>query len=191
MNGPHGGREALPHAALFEALGIVLLCFGWFVLGSVDAVSTWRPGNPTPGTAFTNARFVALVVVEIVMGTAALAVLRSRHYPLHTLYPHPSWRGVLVGGGLYLCATVIDAIVLPLVPHPAVTPLDEMVAGAHVTWPAAVLLSLVNGTYEEVFLLGYLVGDAVRRGARHLLPAHGQVVPCGDGTRHRRHGGLR
>jgi membrane protease YdiL (CAAX protease family) len=42
-------------------------------------------------------------------------------------------------------------------------PIARMMDGATVTMPTIVLFAMVNGTYEEVFLLGFLM-----RGLRHF-----------------------
>lgn len=160
--------KTLPHAAPFEALGMVMLCFGWFILASLDTVSNWRADSAVYAAsshAFTDTRFVVLLVAELTMGSLALLVLKARGYPLRTLVPQPSWRGLLAGASLYLGATLLITLVLPLVPHPSDTPLDRILAGAHLSWPVVVAVSLANGVYEEVFLLGYLMRGLRRYGA--------------------------
>jgi membrane protease YdiL (CAAX protease family) len=157
-----------PHAAPFEALGIVLICFGWFILGSLQALQALRGAGTGHGASaaggFTDTGFVTLLVWELVLGAAALMVLHARRYPLHALAPQPSWMGALVGVGLYVCVVLLVTFVQPLVP-PAASAIAEMVAGAHVSGPVVVLVSIVNGTYEEVFLLGYLMRGMRRHGA--------------------------
>jgi membrane protease YdiL (CAAX protease family) len=156
--------EALPHAEPLEALGIVALCFGWFILSSVASVSTWSAYAPALTGDFNDASFTAMVVFELMMGAVAIGVLWARRYPLHMLAPQPSWRGALVGVGLYLCTIVLDTIAWHLAPHTGATPFDDMMARAHVSWPCLLLLALVNGTYEEVFLLAYLMRGLRRYG---------------------------
>jgi membrane protease YdiL (CAAX protease family) len=174
MNSPHrhpphprDAVAAAPHAAPFEALGMVLLCFGWFIVVSLSSVAAWRPG--AAGQAFSDGAFIGLIVFELVLAAAAIAVLQLRGYPLQALYPRPSWSGALIGIGLYLGARVAIALVMPLVPHPAGTPIAEMVAEAQVSLSTLVPLAIVNGTYEEVFLLAYLMRGLRRYGASTAL----------------------
>jgi membrane protease YdiL (CAAX protease family) len=146
---------ALPHATLAEALGIVAICFGWFILASVQAVSAHGPGAAN-STGFSNAGLDAMLVLELILGAAAMAVLWARRYPLHSLWPRASWRGVPVALGLYLCVIALVWVAALLVPDPSRYPIADIMKQTHVTWSSVIPVSLVNGTYEEVFLLGYL-----------------------------------
>jgi membrane protease YdiL (CAAX protease family) len=168
MKEPLDAAQATPHAAPFEALCMVLLCFGWFIVGSLQSLAAWQAGAGS-GRGFNDSSFAALLVTELVLATAAMAVLRMRGYPLHALYPRPSWSGALSGAGLYLGTTVLITIVLPLVPHPADTPLADMVAKAHVSLSTLLPIAVVNGTYEEVFLLAYLMRGLRRYGTSTAL----------------------
>lgn len=163
----HKARElesGPPHADAREAIGIILICFGWFMLGSVQAVLAWRPGSDA-GTGFSNAGFDAMLVVELVLAAVALTVLAARHYPVQTLWPRASWRGALEGAGLYLCVVALCQLGALLVPQEAGRPLAEILEKTSVSWSSVIPISLVNGTYEEVFLLGYLMRGLRRHGA--------------------------
>jgi membrane protease YdiL (CAAX protease family) len=165
---PSSSLPAAPHAAPIEALGMVLLCFGWFIVSSLTSLAAWRPGSGG-GRVFSDSAFTGLMAVELVLAAAAMAVLQARGYPLRSLYPRPSWSGALIGAGLFLGARIAIALVLPLVPHPAETPLEDIVASAHVSLPVLIPLAIVNGVYEEVFLLGYLTRGLRRYGASTAL----------------------
>lgn len=169
------GHDPLPHATSIEALGIVAICFGWFIAASLQSTMAWMSGGDVGSAindnAFNDGRLLALVVVELILGAVAVAVLAARRYPLRTLIPRPSWSGTLAGTGLYLCVLLLLAIVTPLVPHLPGTPVERMLANAHVSHSTAVMLALVNGTYEEVFLLGYLMRGLRRHGASTAIGA--------------------
>lgn len=156
--------QSPPHAAPFEALGIVVLCFGWFILGSLQAASAWRPEAGTGG-GFTNGGFDALVVIELILGTSAIAVLGMRGYPLQSLMPRPSWFGALWGAGLYAAVIVLDAVIQPLLPGGVGAPVIDMLDQTRAAWSSIVPMALVNGAYEEIFLLGYLMRGVRRYGA--------------------------
>jgi membrane protease YdiL (CAAX protease family) len=164
---PRDAAAVAPHARPFEALGMVLLCFGWFIVASLSALQNWRPGSG--GHAFTDNSFIAMIVLELVLAATAIAVLQARGYPLRTLYPQPSWSGALIGVGLVSGARAVIMLVIPLVPHPAGMPIEEMTANAHVSLATLVPLSIVNGAYEEVFLLAYLMRGLRRYGASTAL----------------------
>lgn len=166
MNEPSSTAET-PHAAPLEALGMMLLCFGWFIVSSLQSLGAYRGGAGAQG--FSDSLLGAVLMTELVFGAAAIAVLQARGYPLRTLYPQPSWFGALVGAGLYLGAGALSTLALKLAPQVAGTPIAEMAARANVSLPAVLLVSVVNGAYEEVFLLGYLMRGLRRYGASTVL----------------------
>ena len=168
MKDPLDAADAPPHAGPIEALGIVLLCFGWFIVGSLQSLAAWQAGAGR-GRAFSDGSLAGLLVIELVLAAAAMAVLRARGYPLQALCPRPSWSGAFSGAGLYLGASLLITLVLPLVPHPADTPIGKMMAGAHVSLSTLIPVALVNGTYEEMFLLAYLMRGLRRYGASTAL----------------------
>jgi membrane protease YdiL (CAAX protease family) len=167
MNKLRGAADAPPHATPLEALGMVLLCFGWFIVASLQSVAAWKPGASAQG--FSDNMLAGVLGTELVFGAVAVAVLQARRYPLRTLYPQPSWSGALAGAALYLVATTLATLAMKLAPQPAGMPITEMAAQAHVTLPMVTLLSIVNGAYEEVFLLGYLMRGLRRYGASTAL----------------------
>jgi membrane protease YdiL (CAAX protease family) len=167
MNKPRATADVLPHSAPLEALGIVVLCFGWFIVSSLQSVAAWQSGASARG--FSDNILVSVVLTELIFGAVAIAVLQARGYPLRTLYPRPSWSGVFLGAGLYLGATALATLAMTLAPHPAGLPIEEMAVRAQVSLPVVMLLSIVNGTYEEVFLLGYLMRGLRRYGASTAL----------------------
>jgi membrane protease YdiL (CAAX protease family) len=167
MNKPIGTVDVPPHSAPLEALGMVMLCFGWFIISSQVSLAAWQAGGSARG--FSDNTLASVVVIELIFGAVAIAVLQARGYPLRTLYPQPSWSGVFLGAGLYLGATALARLAMELAPHPAGMPIDEMAAQAQVSLPVIMLVSIVNGAYEEVFLLGYLMRGLRRYGASTAL----------------------
>jgi membrane protease YdiL (CAAX protease family) len=168
MNKPLDTAGAPPHATPFEAIGMVLLCFGWFIVASLQSLAAWQAGAGS-GRGFDDSSLTGLLLVELVLATAAMAVLQARGYPLQALYPRPSWSGALSAAGLYMGAGVLVNIVLRLVPHPAGAPLADLVAKAHLSLTTIISVAVVNGIYEEVFLLGYLMRGLRRYGASTAL----------------------
>ncbi len=166
-NDLRGAADAPPHATPLEALGMVMLCFGWFIVSSLQSVTAWKAGARTQG--FSDNMLGAIVVTELIFGAVAVAVLQARRYPLWMLAPRPSWSGALIGTGLYLGATLLATLAMKLVPQQAGLPIAEMAAHAQVSLPTILLLSIVNGAYEEIFLLGYLMRGLRRYGASTAL----------------------
>lgn len=167
MNKPSGTVNVPPHSAPLEALGIVVLCFGWFIVSSLQSLAAWQAG--ASARVFSDHTLASVVVTELIFGAVAIAVLQARGYPLRALYPRPSWSGAFLGAGLYLGATALARLAMELAPHPARMPVEEMAAQAQVSLPVIMLVSVVNGAYEEVFLLGYLMRGLRRYGASTAL----------------------
>jgi membrane protease YdiL (CAAX protease family) len=136
-----------------EAFGIVTLCFGWFIVGSAYAVSVGFQGG-----SFSEAGVVGLVGLEVVLAIAALYVLASRGFDVASLYPRPSLIGVLAGllvsaiafGAAWAATSAFDWSYYS-------QPLERLMGGSPIGLQALVLLGIVNGTYEEIFLLGFLL----------------------------------
>lgn len=136
-----------------EALAVTALCFGWAILSSIQAVAR---GFESRG--FSDAGLINIVVFELMFGAAALGLLRWRGYGVATLRPVPNWHDARSGVVLYLATLVVHfALVLPFGSDASSQPIDRMVETATVSWPAVVLMAVVNGTYEEIFLLGFLL----------------------------------
>lgn len=154
-----------PHAAPSEAIGIVMVCFGWFIFASLSLLSSWRPGN---APAITDNAIGGGLASQLILGAMALLLLWGRGYPLHSLYPKPSWRGVLEGAALFIGAALVCKSALLLLPEYP-TPVDDMLAANQASWPVIVLSVVVNSVYIEVFLLGYLMRGLRRYGASIAL----------------------
>ncbi len=149
---PHPTPKPRP----FEAALIVTICFGWFIATSVATVIAGFPAQA--GGAFTDGSLIWLVALEIVLGSLALVVLRARGYALADLLPTPTARGCVEGLLVFVVAAIAWSLVSRLVPAAEFErqPITDMVVNRHVTLPAIIALAMVNGLYEETFLLGYL-----------------------------------
>jgi len=152
------------HPAYGEVATLIAISFGWFMLASVLAV---LDGFPVSAAPFSDTSLIGLIVTELVLGVLALGYLRYRGYVLQELLPRPGWRGclegaLLCGAGIAAC-TVVDAL-LPARPG-AVEPVAQMLANARPTMIVVLAVSVLNGLYEETFLLGYLVRGFASFGA--------------------------
>lgn len=145
----HGSRTT---TTPLEASAIVAICFGLLIWQSLHAVASGFQSSP-----FTDAGAYWLLALEIVLGSVALLVLYARGFAVESLYPTPTLRGALVGVALYGIA-VLTAMVseAPFASAATPQPIDSMVSDARLTMGAIVALAVVNGTFEEVFLLGFL-----------------------------------
>lgn len=156
-----------PAPSLGEACLLIAICFGWFILVSIDAVLR---GFPTSGS-FSDANLVSLMVLECFLGILALAFLRHRGYSIAELLPSPTWRGSASGlllalGAFFACWFVEQAFSSRQLES---QPIVEIVNNAKPSLLVALLLSMLNGLYEETFLLGYLVRGFASAGASFAL----------------------
>lgn len=134
-----------------EAAITAAICFGPFVLFSLQAMQAGFPQ-----ARFSDSSNGWMVGIELVLAAGALIYLHLRGFELVSLYPEPTLKDSLLGLGLFVLCWVGGAIAMALCYTPGAVDsvefsFDGMSAGA------LVALAIVNGTYEEVFLLGVLV----------------------------------
>jgi len=151
-----------------DCVVVSAICFGWFILVSAQSVASGFPSD-----ALTDASLLDLMAREAGFAAGALGYLHLRGYKLAQLMPAPTSVGTLSGLGLYV-ATVfmswpIEAAVSAA--YHAPQPIDDMVATARLSIVPIVATSVVNGIYEEVFLLGYLQRALERSGAVFAISA--------------------
>ena len=152
---------------LVDLVVVVIICFGWPIVGSVWAMLAGFPAPP-----FNDAAFAGVVVEELILGGVALAYLRLRGHELAALVPRPTALGSLVGLGLYALTALIfwAAYWLAGTPETSAEPIEKMIAAGSVSLPWLLAGSIVNGLFEEVFLTGYLL--------RALIP-YGVIIAIG------------
>ncbi|WP_052134430.1 CPBP family intramembrane glutamic endopeptidase [Collimonas arenae] len=136
-----------------EAFAISVICFGWAIYSSIQAVSAGFNGG-----AFTDANLMSTTVIEIIFGGIAFLILYVRGFAISTLYPTPSLTGIAVGIATYVVALgAVWIFTVPFTSSQGAQPIDSMVAQASVSLSTVVLSALINGAYEEIFLLGFLL----------------------------------
>ena len=155
------------HPPYSEATLLVAISFGWFILLSVLAVVN---GFPTSAT-FTDSSLASIALVEIVFGMMALTFLNFRGYRLSELLPSSSWRGCLEGVALCAVALLACRAAAMLIPfqHDEIQPIAQIMANAKPSLGVVIVVSMLNGLYEETFLLGYLVRGFASIGASFAL----------------------
>ena len=147
-----------PPATLTLVFAIAAICFGYPIYSSVTAVSSGIGVLP-----FTDGAFILVALVELVLASVALVVLRVCRYPLRSLVPRPSWRDGAIGVALYLLAIVASQLAtLPFESYARSQPIRQLLEQSQVTLAGVIPMALVNGTYEEVFLLGFLMRGLLR-----------------------------
>ena len=138
-----------------EALAVVAVCFGWPILLSLHAVLA---GFRVDQGGFSDAGLLSLVVYELAFAVVAITLLRHRGYDVASLRPGPSWIDTGLGVLLALAAGMAGMLAMaPFATAHAQQPIEEMMRRAVVSPPTVLLVAVVNGTFEEVFLLGFLM----------------------------------
>lgn len=136
-----------------EAAGISTLCFGWFAAASLAVVS-----SGFRNAAFSEQSFYGLMLFELVVGAMAIYLLRSRGFSTGSLYPSPSVAGMGIGAIVYAVALLASlAVTSPFGGGGYEEPLEDLMSGQSISLATLVALGIVNGSYEEIFLLGFLV----------------------------------
>src|SRR5262245_60442951 len=135
-----------------EAIAVVIICFGMMIWRSTQAVLAGFPSYP-----LTDDAMLWLVADELVLTAVALLLLRTRGFAVATLYPSPSMSGAAHGIGLFLATWLIsDAAVTPFSTG-GLQPIESMVSEAALSLWVVILVAVINATFEEIFLLGFLV----------------------------------
>ena len=99
-----------------------------------------------------------MVATELVLAAIALCFLQARRYAISSLFPAPTLQGCAAGIGLFFATWVVGwLLTAPFVGGLSEQPIDRMVQDANLSLPVVVLMAMVNGTYEEIFLLGFLL----------------------------------
>lgn len=158
MSGAGNGR-----AQGIDAAVVVLLCFGLFIVESLSMAysnAAWAQG-----AVVTDASLVGLMVQECVLGAMALAYLHLRGYRLGTHLPRPTAVGTAIGAMLYGAVALAIWVLWWLTgPTQAVEPIEVMLAQAQFSIPAIIAVAIVNGAYEEFFMLGIVMPLLARGG---------------------------
>lgn len=147
-------------SSLVEITIVSFLCFGLFIFVSLGAIA----GGNVEQQHFADASLLSVAVVEAFLAALALGFLRLRKYPLGRLRPTPSRLDTAIGIGLFASgyvATVLAYLLFAPGTDTSSQPISRMLAESHRSFLVVLVVSAVNGLYEETFLLGYLM-DALR-----------------------------
>jgi len=144
-----------------EALVVTGVCFGWAIWTSLGAVL----GGYRDGAGFSDAGMYGMVVIELICAAVALTILYMRRYDVATLVPEVTLRDTLLGLALMFVGNWLAWIVTgPFYAGQGEQPIERILQATTVSGPAVLVLGFVNGTFEEVFLLGFLQRGLQRHG---------------------------
>lgn len=149
-----------------EALVVTGICFGWAIWTSLAAVF----GGYRDGGGFSDAAMYGMVVIELVCAAIALAILYVRRYDVASLVPEVTLRDTLLGLALMFVGNWLAWVVTgPFYAGHGEQPIERILQATTVTGPAVLVMGFVNGTFEEVFLLGFLQRGLQKHGLSTAL----------------------
>jgi uncharacterized protein len=107
---------------------------------------------------FDDSKFFQLVCYELCAGWMVYHFLRKNGWVLNRDALDVSWSTTAAGGLLLMVATLLYGITykIGLSLGGSAQPLYDISASITVSWPLAAIASMVNGTYEELFLVGFV-----------------------------------
>lgn len=127
--------------------------------------------NGFPLLKFTDRALLDLVAVELVTAAVALAFLYLCGWRQRDFQFDRDWRLGMVGAALFLVTVAVNVFyeTVARTVIPGAEMLAQIVDASVVSWPVVALVSLVNGVYEEYFLLHYLVEANASHGLAFAL----------------------
>jgi len=149
-----------------EAATVATICFGLFIVWSIQAVLAGFPQ-----ATFSDASNVTTVVIEVVLAACALVYLRGRDFDIASLYPRPDWRGAVAGTVLYAAVFLAGYVVTAPFAGEDGTAGTVAFSYSSMSMSTTILVAMVNGTFEEVFLLGVLARSLRGHGASIAIGA--------------------
>ena len=155
-------------AQWIDAAVVTFICFGIFIVESVAMAYAGAPSGPAD--VATDASLITMIVQEVMLGSIALMYLHLRGYHLLAFVPRPNARDTAIGAVLYAgLAIAIWLLWLLIDSAPTAEPIDVLVEQAQFSIPAIIAVAIVNGAYEEFFLLGFVMPMLARRGGSFAI----------------------
>jgi uncharacterized protein len=136
-----------------EFLIVAAVCWGWFAFRSIRIAAGDAHLEP-----FNNAHAVRLLSLELALGTAAFVFLLARGWSRRDFPVQITWTASGAGFLLLLLGFLVNgaAVDIGRLLGGSVEQLKEISQLTSVSFPAAAAVSIVNGSFEELFLLGYI-----------------------------------
>jgi len=125
-----------------------------------------------PSMKFTDRALLELAVLELITAATTLGFLYWRGWRQREFRFDRNWRLTVAGVVLFVVAAAINVVYETLARGviPGSEMLAQIVDTSIVSWPVVIVVSLVNGVYEEYFLTHYLV---------EAIASHGVVFALG------------
>jgi uncharacterized protein len=143
-------------SAVQEAALITTIFAGWFIFVAMWVVFA---GFPAGQGAWDDGAAIGLVVFECIAFAVAALVLRWRGWQLRDFLFWITWRDALIALLLLVATQLANVLVWQTVSSrfDDGSILRDLAQPAAMSFGAALLMSIVNGTFEEFFLCRYLI----------------------------------
>jgi uncharacterized protein len=144
-------------SAIQEAVVVTTIFVGWFIYGSLWVMLAGYPAGLASG--YNDAAAISLVIWECAMFAIGALVLYWRGWKAGDFLFPLGWRHVLPALLLLALDWLINALIWETIGSRLEdgSLLRTLAQTDSVSFGAAVLLSAVNGTFEEFFLCRYLI----------------------------------
>ena len=109
--------------------------------------------------------------MELIFGGLALLFLRFCGYSVRELLPTPTLKGCIHGAILCIVVIIGWLLIEPIFSYrlQEPDPISIIVSNARPSLTYVIALSILNGLYEEFFLLGYLIRGFAAKGASFAI----------------------
>ena len=146
---------------------VLVILWGWFAVRSISVGF----GPSEPSVAFDDSTLIQLVVYEALAGAIACWILKRHGWILDPRSIGPSWELTAAGGLLLLLAYVLEqvSIGVAMAFQWNAQPLREIALASRPSWPAVLVASAVNGTYEELVLVRFIFAALEREGLSFVI----------------------
>jgi len=152
--------QALPLAAEFAI--VILGGFGVFILSTfLSLLTATTASNPDSTWWYSGGHLISLIIYDVLVGAALFAFLRARGWSLERLGVRFGAVDTLIGFGLaalalvaawaiFWAVTTVSPAAGQALSAPGVTPRGFGLA-------TAIIVSIVDAIFEEIFVCGYVV----------------------------------
>ncbi len=138
-------------STLADRVIVTALCFGVFIWSSLHTAAAGFPA----ATA-TDHGLASLIAIELGLALLALVYLHMRGHDLRLLLPVPSAHGMLAGIALFAACLAASRLMEFAFAGAPAHAMHDLLADGRVSFLPLAATALINGVYEETFLLGFL-----------------------------------
>jgi uncharacterized protein len=137
-----------------EFIIVFIGAFGFFLFGAISAYVSHKNT-----TELTNRYLILMPIYEVIVFSILAWFLNQRDWNLVRVGLIPNWKSTLAGIGLAVLAYILSIlnwiVFSPLFPDALIQ--SKAISGLQLNLALIILTSIVNGIFEEVFVVGYII----------------------------------